>query len=115
MSPRPTWPAGIEPVPTSALRFHCPLKLTRAALAADKAQAALERTALEEAHPDAEQRARVRARRRLEDQPRAALDELVGQARAVDAIAMGLGTEAPGFHVFVCGRRGTGRHQRLRT
>ena len=59
-------------------------------------------------------RERFLARRRLDDRPAASLEELVGQERAVEALGIGLGTEAPGFHLFVCGPRGSGRSALVR-
>ncbi len=103
------WPAGVRRVPARELTWTCdPARLHRA-IQADGRLAREEAKGLREAAPSAAQRARLRARARLNDRPQAALAELVGQERAIEAIATGLGTEAPGFHVFVCGPRGSGR------
>jgi ATP-dependent Lon protease len=104
----------VRPVPTSELRWTCPPRAVKSAIKADAAAEAREAEALAKAIPDPAKRRRQTSRRRLEGQPPASLDELVGQERAVEAVALGLGTEAPGFHVFVCGQRGTGREALVR-
>ncbi len=37
------------------------------------------------------------------------LERLVGQDRALDALAFGIAIDAPGFNVFILGDEGTGR------
>jgi hypothetical protein len=41
--------------------------------------------------------------------------EIIGQARALEAIALGLEMEAPGYNVFLTGFVGTGRNTTIRS
>ncbi|MBU0552766.1 AAA family ATPase [Myxococcota bacterium] len=49
------------------------------------------------------------ALRQEEDPPR-----LIGQARAIDALRLGLNMDAPGYNIFVCGPSGTGKMSTVR-
>lgn len=103
------WPTGVRRVPTDELTWRCDPAALAPAYRQQADEARAEAEALVELAPTPEARARLRARARLSDRPRVDLDELIGQERAIEAIATGLSTEAPGFHVFVCGPRGSGR------
>ncbi len=111
---RPTWPLGVRRVPPQELHWSCPPRPLQQAIDAEAQAARDEARRLEQQVPDARARARVLARRRLSDRPALELEEIVGQERAIDAIRTGLETEAPGFHVFVCGPPGTGREALVR-
>jgi len=104
------WPAGVRRVPPDELRWRCDPASLADAYAAQGAAARAESEALLSQAPAPADRAMLRARARLSDRPGVELDELIAQERAVQAIATGLNTEAPGFHVFVCGPLGSGRH-----
>jgi lon-related putative ATP-dependent protease len=108
------WPVGVRRLPPQELRWTCPQKPLQAAIDAEVVAARDEAKALEQRVPEPKTRARILARRRLSDRPALALDEIVGQERAIEAIRTGLETEAPGFHVFVCGPPGTGREALVR-
>ncbi|RMG14068.1 MAG: ATP-binding protein, partial [Planctomycetota bacterium] len=76
--------------------------------------ASAEQKALEAAHPDPRERERLREHARLGARPHVALEEIVGQERAIEALVAGLSTEAPGFHIFVAGPAGSGRETLVR-
>jgi len=103
------WPAGARALTTRELRWRCAPRQVREAIEEERRRAQLEQTQLEEEYPDAAEREKVVARRRLTDGPLVDFDEVVGQDRAREAIRVGLSTEAPGFHVFVVGPPGLGR------
>lgn len=86
------------------LAWRCPARLVRGAIAAEE-KARRE----EERGRSDEERARLALERRLSERPQVALDEIVGQERAIEALAAGLQLEAPAFHLFVCAPHGTGR------
>lgn len=112
---RKTTPApGPRPLTPAELRWRCPPASLRAVVAADAAEAKAEAARLEAELPDARARERKLARRRLGDRPAVALEAVVGQARAAEALAVGLSTEAPGFHVAVVGPAGSGREALVR-
>ncbi len=97
------WSAGVRRISPSELTWVCDPQLLAGVIAEEA------RLAREEAAATPAARARMQDRARLNDRPSVSLPELVGQERAIEAIATGLSTEAPGFHVFVCGPRGSGR------
>lgn len=107
-------PPGPRPLTPSELRWRCPPASLSAVVAADAAEAKAEAARLAVELPDARARGRKLARRRLGDRPPVALEAVVGQARAADALAVGLSTEAPGFHVAVVGPPGSGRESLVR-
>ncbi|MBX3468041.1 MAG: AAA family ATPase [Planctomycetes bacterium] len=111
---RQAWPAAVRRVPPPELRWTCPARPLQAAIDAEEQAGREEARALVQQVPEPRARARVLARRRLTDRPVLALEEIVGQERAIEAIRTGLETEAPGFHVFVCGVPGTGREALVR-
>lgn len=108
------WPVGVRRIPPAELHWTCPTKPLQQAIDLEAQCAREEARRLEQQVPDPRARARVLARRRLSDRPTLELEEIVGQERAVEAIRTGLETEAPGFHVFVCGPPGTGREALVR-
>lgn len=108
------WPVGVRRVDADELRWTCPHRPLEAAIAAEEKAAREEERALARQVPEEAARARVVARRRLSDRPPLELEELVGQERAIEAIRSGLETEAPGFHVYVCGPPGSGREALVR-
>jgi len=107
-------PPGPRPLTPAELRWRCPPASLRPVVAADAAEAKAEAARLEAELPDARARGRKLARRRLGDRPAVALEAVVGQARAAEALAVGLSTEAPGFHVAVVGPPGSGREALVR-
>lgn len=110
----PRSPSGVERLGPEALRWTCPPADLRPAFARDAELAAAEARDLEAAVDDPVRRRRLLERRRLSDRPAVALEEVVGQPRAIEALLTGLSTEAPGFHVFVVGPPGTGREALVR-
>jgi len=93
-------PRGAKRLTPKALRWRCP--------------AGAVRQALRDLPADPPRDAKELGRRRVDPQPQLPPERIVGQERAMAALQVALGSEAPGFHAFVCGWPGSGRRALVR-